>query len=183
MWNVCRGSWRCGCGSIAEALAEAVNNFLSTTKEKKTKLIWNLVYLPIRFTIKINQTNVGFLYRKRPMGIPNGYFSPTNPPEIDVTVDRAQIMSSFGFLLAPTTTSLCHIFELLHRALDMFRVIRGWKLVQMIWQMFWILFGLPQIFWFAHVWNETCKTCFCNKETVNKILRYYVYIDMKVLLS
>ena len=35
MWNVCRGSWRCGRGSIAEAVAEAVNNFLSTTKEKK----------------------------------------------------------------------------------------------------------------------------------------------------
>ena len=40
MWNVCRGSWRCGRGSIAEAVAEAVNNFLSTTKEKKTKLMW-----------------------------------------------------------------------------------------------------------------------------------------------
>jgi len=35
MWNVCRGSRRCGRGSIAEAVAEAVNNFLSTTKEKK----------------------------------------------------------------------------------------------------------------------------------------------------
>ncbi len=34
-WNVCRGSWRCGRGSIAEAVAEAVNNFLSTRKEKK----------------------------------------------------------------------------------------------------------------------------------------------------
>ena len=34
MLNVCRGSWRCGRGSIAEAVAEAVNNFLSTTKEK-----------------------------------------------------------------------------------------------------------------------------------------------------
>ena len=45
----------------------------------------------------------------------------------------------------------------------------------MIWQMFWILFGLPQIFWFDHFWNETCKTCLCNKETVNKISRYYVY--------
>ena len=38
MLNVCRGSWRCGRGSIAEAVAEAVNNFLSTTKEKRTKL-------------------------------------------------------------------------------------------------------------------------------------------------
>ena len=38
MWNACRGSWRCGRGSIAEGVAEAVNNFLSTTKEKKTKL-------------------------------------------------------------------------------------------------------------------------------------------------
>ena len=36
--NVSRGSWRCGHGSIAEAVAEAVNNFLSTTKEKRTKL-------------------------------------------------------------------------------------------------------------------------------------------------
>ena len=38
MWNVCRRSWRCGRGSIAEAVAEAVNNFLSNRKEKKTKL-------------------------------------------------------------------------------------------------------------------------------------------------
>jgi len=29
-----RGSWRCGRGSIAEAVAEAVNNFLSTRKGK-----------------------------------------------------------------------------------------------------------------------------------------------------
>ena len=38
--NVCRGSWRCGRGRMAEAVAEAVNNFLSTTKEKRTKLKW-----------------------------------------------------------------------------------------------------------------------------------------------
>ena len=41
MLNVCRGSWRCGRGIIAEAVAEAVNNFLSTTKEKRTKLIYH----------------------------------------------------------------------------------------------------------------------------------------------
>ena len=40
MWNVRRGSWRCGRGSIAEAVAEAVNNFLSTRKGKKPKLTW-----------------------------------------------------------------------------------------------------------------------------------------------
>ena len=40
MWNVRCGSWRCGRGSIAEAVAEAVNNFLSTRKGKKTKLNW-----------------------------------------------------------------------------------------------------------------------------------------------
>ena len=39
MWNACRGSWRCGRGSIAEGVAEAVNNFLSTTKEKKQNSI------------------------------------------------------------------------------------------------------------------------------------------------
>ena len=36
MWKVCRGRWRCGRGSTAEAVAEAMNNFLSTRKEKKT---------------------------------------------------------------------------------------------------------------------------------------------------
>ena len=41
MWNACRGSWRCGRGRIAEDVAEAMNNFLSTTKEKKTKLIYH----------------------------------------------------------------------------------------------------------------------------------------------
>ena len=35
MWKVCRGRWRCGRGSTAEAVAEAMNNFLSTRKEKK----------------------------------------------------------------------------------------------------------------------------------------------------
>ena len=37
MWNACRGSWRCGRGRIAEDVAEAMNNFLSTTTEKKSK--------------------------------------------------------------------------------------------------------------------------------------------------
>ena len=47
MLNVCRGGWRCGRGSIAEAVAEAVNNFLSTTKEKRTKLKWTTMNMLI----------------------------------------------------------------------------------------------------------------------------------------
>ena len=47
MWNVRRGSWRCGRGSIAEAVAEAVNNFLSTRKGKKPKLMCSVYYIAI----------------------------------------------------------------------------------------------------------------------------------------
>ena len=38
--NPCRGSWGCGRGSIAKAVAEGLNNFLLILKEKKPKLIW-----------------------------------------------------------------------------------------------------------------------------------------------
>ena len=35
--NPCRGSWGCGRGSIAKAVAEGLNNFLLILKEKKTE--------------------------------------------------------------------------------------------------------------------------------------------------
>jgi len=51
-----RGSWRCGRGSIAEAVAEAVNNFLSTRKGKKPKLNW--VYM--KCIAQIDFESIGF---------------------------------------------------------------------------------------------------------------------------
>ena len=48
MWNACRGSWRCGRGRIAEDVAEAMNNFLSTTKEKnKTHIVIIIIIIII----------------------------------------------------------------------------------------------------------------------------------------
>ena len=55
MWNACRGSWRCGRGRIAEDVAEAMNNFLSTTKEKKTKLRCQVTLYFSRIPIRIFQ--------------------------------------------------------------------------------------------------------------------------------
>ena len=39
--NPCRGSWGCGRGSIAKAVAEGLNNILLTLKEKKPKLMYH----------------------------------------------------------------------------------------------------------------------------------------------
>ena len=106
-------------------------------------------------------------------GFPMSIFH--QPRKSTVTTWRAQIMSSFGFLLAPTTTSLV-ISSSCCTELWTFSEFRGRSWCRW-WQMFG-MFGLPQIVWFAQFWNGTCKTCCCNKETVNKVLGYYVYINI-----
>ena len=57
MWNVRRGSWRCGCGSIAEAVAEAVSNFLSTRKGKKPKLTWSALVIAVSKAAEARSTS------------------------------------------------------------------------------------------------------------------------------
>ena len=82
MWNVRRGSWRCGRGSIAEAVAEAVNNFLSTRKGKKPKL--NCVYIrhcPTHLYWQYNQpfTRIPFLTKPYGYNVLKGFWKYTAP--------------------------------------------------------------------------------------------------------
>ena len=102
MWKVCRGSWRCGRGSTAEAVAEAMSNFLSTRKEKKTHIcnVYHVCGLA-GFDIKVLWGTVDGTFVYCLLG-----FSWTCGEKLGMTADIEKMAFVLRFICL-TMTSLC----------------------------------------------------------------------------
>ena len=91
--NPCRGSWGCGRGSIAKAVAEGLNDF----QEEKTKLIWTCssgASFPLCFVYRGDFCTDSTMVIKSPLEIPplfGGvcfYHFMSNPPNKEIEVSE-----------------------------------------------------------------------------------------------